>query len=81
MTQSGTVTASLDAGVAIDVASNPSTVSTSADNTVQYNVLPNDNTPPSVTVEQASGQADPTSASPILVHGDVLGAGDGFRDG
>jgi hypothetical protein len=37
MTQSGTVTASIPAGAASDLAGNPSTASTSTDNTVTYN--------------------------------------------
>jgi uncharacterized repeat protein (TIGR02543 family) len=62
MTGSGTVTASLAAGIASDTASNPSMASTSTDNTVTYNF---DNTPPTVTINQASAQTDPTSVSPI----------------
>src|SRR5687767_3591227 len=60
MTTSGTVIASINAGVAIDAGSNPNLASTSTDNTVTYD------TPPTVTINQAAGQADPTSASPIL---------------
>jgi hypothetical protein len=60
MTGSGTVIASLDAAVAHDAAGNPSDASTSTDNTVTYDV-----TAPTVTINQAAGQADPTSASPI----------------
>jgi hypothetical protein len=60
MTSSGTVSASIAAGVAADAAANPSTASTSTDNTVTF-----DNTPPAVTIDQASGQADPTGSSPI----------------
>ena len=61
MTGSGTVIASIAAGVAHDAAGNPNEASTSTDNTVTYN----DTTPPTVTINQAAGQADPTSASPI----------------
>ena len=60
MTQSGTVIASIPAGRAHDADGNPNTASTSTDNTVTYDV-----TAPTVTINQAGGQADPTSASPI----------------
>jgi Big-like domain-containing protein len=60
MTSSGTVIASIAAGVAQDAAGNPNTASTSTDNTVSF-----DATAPSVTINQAAGQADPTTASPI----------------
>ena len=62
MTGPGTVIASLAAGVAHDAAGNASAASTSSDNTVTYYL---DNTPPAVTINQAAGQADPTTASPI----------------
>ena len=61
MTTPGTVIASLAAGVATDAAGNGNIASTSADNTVSW-----DATPPTVTIDQAVGQADPTNASPIL---------------
>ncbi len=61
MIGSGTIIASLAAGVAHDAAGNPSEASTSTDDTVTYN----DTTPPTVTINQAAGQADPTNASPI----------------
>jgi Concanavalin A-like lectin/glucanases superfamily/IPT/TIG domain len=60
MTQTGTVTASIAAGKATDLAGNLNTASTSTDNTVTYNAAA-----PSVTINQATGQADPTNASPI----------------
>ncbi len=41
-------------------AGNPNLASTSTDNTVTW-----DNVPPTVTINQAAGQADPTNASPI----------------
>jgi Big-like domain-containing protein len=63
MTTAGTVTATIAAGVATDAAGNPNTASTSTDNTVMW--VPPDSTPPTVTINQATGQADPTSASPI----------------
>jgi hypothetical protein len=61
MTSDGTVTASIAAGVAADAAGNPNTASTSTDNVVGY-----DGTVPTVTVDQAPAQVDPTSVSPIL---------------
>jgi hypothetical protein len=63
MTQSGTVTATIPAGAAQDGAGNPSLASTSSDNSVTYNAP--DTTPPTVTINQAAGQSDPTSNSPI----------------
>src|SRR6266480_3051603 len=59
-TCSGTVIATIPAGVAQDAAGNLNTASTSTNNSVSF-----DATPPSVTINQAVGQADPTSASPI----------------
>ena len=64
MTGSGTVIVSIDAGVAQDAAANTNDASTSTDNSVQYNVP--DTTAPTVTINQAAGQADPTTFSPIL---------------
>src|SRR6185437_9772534 len=60
MTGNGTVIASLAAGVAHDAAANASAASTSTDNTVTY-----DGTAPTVTINQAGSQADPTNTSPI----------------
>jgi hypothetical protein len=60
MTGSGTVIPRLLAGVAHDAAGNANTASTSSDNTVTYDV-----TAPTVPINQASGQADPTKTSPI----------------
>src|SRR5438046_1238841 len=60
MSTGGTVIASIPAGVAQDAAGNLNTASTSTDNSVSF-----DATPPTVTINQAVGQADPTSASPI----------------
>lgn len=65
MSQDGTVIASLAAGVASDAATNPSGASTSTDNQVTYDFDEGDLTPPTVTIDQAAGQADPTGASPI----------------
>ncbi len=59
MTQTGTVIASIPAGVATANGST-NTASTSTDNTVTYDI-----TPPTVTVNQAASQADPTGGSPI----------------
>ena len=60
MTTSGTVVATIAAGVAQDADTNPNAASTSTDNSVTWDV-----TAPTVTINQAGGQADPTSASPI----------------
>ena len=60
MTTSGTVTASIAAGVATDVAGNNNTASTTTDNSVTF-----DNAALTVTINQAGGQADPTNGSPI----------------
>ena len=60
MTSSGTVIATIGAGVATDAAGNGNAASTSIDNTVTYDI-----TAPTVTINQASGQADPTGTSPI----------------
>jgi len=60
MTVDGTVTATIAAGVAVDTVGNPNTASASTDNTVLYGL-----TSPSVTINQAVGQADPTNISPI----------------
>ena len=61
MTGTGTVVASIGPGVAADLAGNANTASTSTDNTVTF-----DNVAPTVTINQAVAQADPTSTSPIL---------------
>jgi hypothetical protein len=62
----GTVIATIAAGKATDAAGNPNTASTSTDNSVTFQTTaPPDNTAPTVTINQAAGQADPTSASPI----------------
>ena len=60
MTGSGTVIASVAADKATDAAGNGNAGSTSTDHTVTYDV-----TAPTVTVEQAAGQADPTNTGPI----------------
>lgn len=61
MTQSGVVVVSIPAGVAIDLTNNPNTPSTSVDNTVSYV-----DAAPTVSINQAASQVDPTTASPIL---------------
>jgi hypothetical protein len=60
MTSSGTVIASIAAGVAQDAANNLNDASTTNDNQVTYDI-----TPPTVKIDQAIGQADPTNTSPI----------------
>ncbi|MEZ4888343.1 MAG: Ig-like domain-containing protein [Chitinophagales bacterium] len=61
MTGDGTVTASIAANVATDAAGNNNTSSTSTDNSVTY-----DTNAPTVTINQGSGQSDPTNTSPIV---------------
>src|SRR5207247_8937449 len=63
MTTSGTVVATIAAADETDAALNFNTASTSTDNTVTFNAP--DTTPPSVTINQAATQADPTSSAPI----------------
>jgi fibronectin type 3 domain-containing protein len=60
MTNDGTVSASLAAGVAHDGVGNANAESTSTDNSIAY-----DATAPTVTIDQAAAQADPTNTSPI----------------
>lgn len=64
MTQSGTVTASIAADVAHDAVGNGNSLATFTDHTVQFN-LPPDNTKPTVTINQAAAQADPTTGTSI----------------
>src|SRR5205823_5455962 len=59
LTTGGTVIATIPAGGATDAAGNGNTASTSTDNTVTFDP------PPTVTINQAAGQADPTSTAPI----------------
>jgi hypothetical protein len=59
MSGGGTVIASIPAGAATDAAGNQSGASTSTDNTVTFG------NGPTVTINQAVGQADPTNQSPI----------------
>ena len=60
MTADGTVIASMPPAVAHDAAGNPNDASTSTDNSVTYDI-----TPPTVTINQAAAQADPTNAAAI----------------
>jgi hypothetical protein len=60
MTTDGTVTAAVNASAATDAAGNSSASSTSSDGTVTW-----DTASPTVTVNQASGQTDPTNTGPI----------------
>lgn len=60
MTATGTVTAEVSPNAATDAAGNASAASTSTDNSVDY-----DGARPTVTINQANGQADPTNASPV----------------
>ncbi len=60
MSQSGTVVATLAADLAQDASGNLNAASASADNSVSY-----DNVSPTVTIDQASEQADPTANSTI----------------
>ncbi len=60
MTGGGTVIANIGAGVAVNGGGVGNLASTSTDNTVTYL-----NTPPTVTINQAASQVDPTSATPI----------------
>jgi hypothetical protein len=60
MTGDGTVTATIAADVAHDLAGNGNMAGSSTDNEVTY-----DTTEPTVTINQATGQADPTNASSI----------------
>ncbi len=60
MTANGTVIATVPAGVAVNGGSFGNAASTSTDNTVTFNGIP-----PTVTINQAAAQADPTATSPI----------------
>ncbi len=60
MTTSGTVVASIPAAAAADADNNPTGASTSTDNTVTFN-----SPPPTVTINSAVGQPDPTTGGPI----------------
>ncbi len=60
VTSDGTVVASIPVNAATDATGNASAPSTSTDNVVTF-----DTTRPGVTINQANGQADPTSVQPI----------------
>jgi len=57
----GTVIAGIMANVAFDSAGNPNTSASSTDNSLTFTGVA-----PSVTINQATGQADPTTRNPIL---------------
>ncbi len=59
-TGAGTLTATVPAGAAVDLAGNPGEASTSTDNTVTVSE-PADDVDPLVTMEQAAGQIDPAA--------------------
>jgi hypothetical protein len=61
MTGTGTVVVAVPAGAAQDAAGNTNNASSSSDASVTF-----DNASPTVTIDQAAAQADPTSGSPIL---------------
>ena len=65
MTNSGTVIASIPAGKAWDGAGNANLASTTG-NTAQTDNVVTFNAAPTVTINQASTQADPTKESPVL---------------
>lgn len=58
MTSGDTVTASLGAGKATDLADNGNTASTSTDNAITY-----DSSQPTITINQKAGQPDPTNVN------------------
>jgi hypothetical protein len=60
MTGLGTVVASIPANSVLDADNQGNSASTSTDNSVTF-----DSVPPTVTINQAVGQADPTNGSPI----------------
>ena len=61
MTTAGNVVATVAAGVASDASGNLNVVSTSTDNSVSWDPFAG----PTVTINQAAGQPDPTATSPI----------------
>ncbi len=78
MTQSGSVIAKIAGNKVTDLAGNQNQASTSTDNTVTWAA---DTTKPTVTVEQASGQVDPTSATPVRFTAVFSEPVSGFADG
>jgi hypothetical protein len=61
MAGQGSVVASIPAGAALDAAGNTNSASSSNDNTVGFDELP-----PTVTINQAAGQNDPTNVPSIV---------------
>jgi len=57
----GTVIVGIPGNVAFDLAGNPNTSASSTDNSLTFTGVA-----PSVTINQAAGQADPTTSNPIL---------------
>ena len=74
MTGDGTVTITLAAGAAHDAVGNPSLASTSTDNSVTY-----DTTAPTVTIDQAAPQKNPTNALEIVFRRGLQRAGHRFH--
>src|SRR4051794_39869164 len=60
LSSDGTISADIAAAGVSDDASNSNNASSSTDNTVSY-----DTAKPSVTIDQAAGQSDPTNAQPV----------------
>ncbi len=73
MTGSGLVVISIPADSAFDPSNNGNTASTSIDNSVTFDI-----TNPTVTINQSSGQADPTALSPIVFDVEFSEAVTGF---
>ena len=71
MTSPGTVVASVPAHTVVSYQYADNLASTSTDNVVTF-----DNVAPTVTINQAAGQADPTGVTPDHVHGGVQRVGD-----
>ena len=66
MDNDGTVIADIPAGVVVDMLGNGNEAATFTDHEVYFDLDEADQTPPSVTIDQAAGQTDPTSVSPVL---------------
>jgi hypothetical protein len=82
MTSNGTVIAAIAANTAKDAAGNDNEASTSTDNEVTYNGI--DNINPTVTINQASSQSDPSNNSTIyftvVFSENIKGNGDDFTN-
>ncbi|MBD3418898.1 MAG: DUF2341 domain-containing protein, partial [Chitinivibrionales bacterium] len=76
ITGAGTVVPSIGAGVLTDLEDNPNDASTSTDNSVTF-----DNVNPTVTINQAGGQADPANSFPITYTVTFSEAVSGFEAG